>query len=52
MQEISASATVDQSALDEHGMPADEPAVTIELELSEDVPHSALDWVSITRGES
>jgi hypothetical protein len=52
MQEISASATVDRSALDDHGMPADESAITIELELPEDVPHSALDWVSITRGES
>jgi len=51
MQAINAHAVVDRDALDDNGMPTDEPTVTIQLDLPEDVPRSALDWVSITETE-
>jgi hypothetical protein len=51
MQTINASAVVDRDALDDNGMPTDEPAITIQLALPEDVPRSALDWIEITEPE-
>jgi hypothetical protein len=52
METINAHAVVDRDALDNNGMPTDEPAVTIQLDLPEDMPRSALDWVSITESET
>ena len=47
MQEIDATATVDRELIDDDGLPTTAPAVTVHIELPDDVPATALDVVSV-----
>ena len=47
MQEIDATATVDRELIGDDGQPTGGSAVTVYIELPDDVPASALDVVSV-----